>query len=175
MVYAMTVSVLTAPAGMVVFAFTMVYAGLTDVTTMKIRNRLVVPFFLAYVVLAPLAGFSLAEIGWSFAVAAGVLVLAFGCFAVGWIGGGDAKLLAVTALWFGADHTAAYLLVTALLGGAFTLGVLLFRMQALPAWLPDGSWIARLHAEQAGVPYGVAMALAGLVVFPATPWMIAMP
>jgi prepilin peptidase CpaA len=94
---------------------------------------------------------------------------------VGWIGGGDAKLLAVTALWFGADHTAAYLLVTALLGGAFTLGVLLFRMQALPAWLPDGSWIARLHAEQAGVPYGVAMALAGLVVFPATPWMIAMP
>src|SRR6185436_2482760 len=119
------ISAVPAP-GMAVFVFTMVYAGLTDLTTMKIRNGLVVLFLLAYVVLAPFAGFSIAEIGWSAVVAAGVLALAFVFFVRGWIGGGDAKLAAVTALWLGADHTAVYLLFAALLGGAFTLGIVLF-------------------------------------------------
>lgn len=167
----MTISVLTAPAAMLVFAFTMVYAGLTDLTTMKIRNGLVLLFLLAYVVLAPLAGFTVYEIGWSVAVAAAVLIVAFILFALGWIGGGDAKLAAVTALWFGADHTAAYLLYTALLGGLFTLGLLQFRILTLPDRLQKRSWIARLHSQRSGVPYGVAMALAALIVFPQTRWM----
>ena len=179
----MTISVLAAPAGMLLFVFTMVYAGLTDLTTMKIRNGLVLLFLVAYVVLAPLAGFTVREMAWSAAVAAGVLAFAFIFFVLGWIGGGDAKLAAVTALWFGADHTAAYLMYTALLGGAFTAGILLFRMHTLPVWLQNGSWIARLHSlpslpspdsphsRQIGIPYGVAMALAGLIVFPGTRWM----
>ena len=167
----MTISILTAPAAMLVFAFTMIYAGLTDLTTMKIRNGLVLLFLLAYVVLVPFAGFTVYEIGWSAAVAAGVLIVAFILFAFGWVGGGDAKLAAVTALWFGADHTAAYLLYTALLGGVFTLGLLQFRLLPLPDWLQNRSWIARLHSQWSGVPYGVAMALAALIVFPETRWM----
>ena len=159
---------------MFIFAFTMVYAGVTDLTTNKIRNGLVLIFLLAYAVLAPFAGFTAYEIGWSAAVAAGVLVFAFIFFALGWIGGGDAKLAAVTALWFGADHTPAYLIYTALLGGAFTLGLLQFRVLTLPACLQNRSWIARLHSRGSGIPYGVAMALAALVVFPETRWMTAM-
>jgi prepilin peptidase CpaA len=169
----MTISVVTAPAAMLVFAFTMVYAGLTDLTTMKIRNRLVLVFLGAYIVLAPFAGFTLYEIGWSAAVAAAVLLVAFTFFALGWIGGGDAKLAAATALWFGADHTAAYLLYTAVLGGALTLGLLAFRNLPLPASLQNRDWIARLHSTGSGVPYGVAMALAALIVFPQTRWMTA--
>ena len=167
----MTISILTAPAAMLVFAFIMVYAGLTDLTTMKIPNGLVLLFLLAYVVLVPFAGFTVYEIAWSAAVAAGVLIVAFILFAFGWIGGGDAKLAAVTALWFGADHTAAYLLYTALLGGVFTLGLLQFRILTLPDWLQNRSWIARLHSQWSDVPYGVAMALAALIVFPETRWM----
>ena len=156
---------------MLVFAFTMVQAGITDLTTMKIRNGLVLLFFLAYVVLAPFVGFTVSEIAWSAATGAGVLVFAFTFFALGWIGGGDAKLAAVTALWFGADHTATYLIYTALLGGALTVSLVLFRMQTLPAWLQNRSWIGRLHSQQSGIPYGVAMAIAGLLVFPETRWM----
>jgi prepilin peptidase CpaA len=169
----MTISALTAPAGTLVFAFTMVYAGLSDLTTMKIRNGLVLLFLLAYAVLAPFAGFTVYEIGWSAAVAAGVFVVALIFFALGWIGGGDAKLATVTALWFGADHTAAYLVYTALLGGAFTLGLLQFRTLMLPPWLHNIPWIARLHSKGTGVPYGVTMALAALIVFPQTRWMTA--
>jgi prepilin peptidase CpaA len=169
----MTISSLTAPAGMLVFTFTMVYAGLTDLMTMKIQNSLLLLFLLAYVMLAPLVGFTISEMGWSAAVAAAVLLVAFIFFALGWIGGGDAKFAAVTALWFGADHTAAYLIYIALLGGAFTLCLLQFRMMVLPAWLHARPWLARLHSQGCGVPYGFTMALAALIVFPHTRWMTA--
>jgi prepilin peptidase CpaA len=43
-------------------------------------------------VLAPFAGFTAYEIEWSAAVAAAVLLFAFIVFALGWIGGEDAKL-----------------------------------------------------------------------------------
>jgi prepilin peptidase CpaA len=170
----MTISALAASAAMFIFVFTMIYAGVTDLTTNKIRNGLVLIFLLAYAVLAPFAGFTVYEIGWSAAVAAGVLLFAFIFFTLGWIGGGDAKLAAVTALWFGADHTPAYLIYTTLLGGAFTLAILQFRVLTLPACLQNRSWISRLHSRGSSIPYGVAMALAALVVFPETRWMTAM-
>ena len=167
----MTTSTLVPATAMLVFAFAMIYAGLTDLTSNKIRNSVIVLLLLAYAALAPFAGFPMYEIGWSAAVALGVLLAAFVMFALGVIGGGDAKLAAVTALWFGADHTLAYLIYTMLLGGALALAILLFRMLPLPARLENGSWIARLHARRGAMPYGVAMAAAALIVFPATPWM----
>lgn len=130
----MIISTFAGPVAPVVFAFTMVYAGLTDLTTMKIRNSLVLLFLLAYAVLAPVLGFAVYDIGWSAAVAAGVLVFTFSCFTFGWIGGGDAKLAAVTALWFGVDHTPIYLIYTALLGGVLSFAILQFRTMTLPAF-----------------------------------------
>lgn len=167
----MTVSFLAGFAGVLAFTFTMVYASLADITTMQLRNSLMLRFLLAFVVLAPLAGFRVSEFGWSVAVALAVLAGGLALFSFGWIGGGDAKFATVTALWLGADQTALYLLYTALFGGALTAGLMLLRLQPLPAWLPNGSWIVRLHSRRSGVPYGVAMALAGLVALPGTRWM----
>lgn len=168
----MVIPIFTAAAAMSMFAFTMVHAGITDLTSYKIRNDLMLAFLLVYVALAPFSGISAHEVAWSMAIAAAVLLFGFVFFARGWIGGGDVKLAAVTALWFGADQTAAYLLYTALLGGVFTLAVLKFRGLPLPASLLNRPWIARLHSRDAGIPYGVAMAMAGLVVFPQTQWMV---
>ena len=166
----MTTPALAAAAATILFAFAMMHAGLTDLTTNKIRNSLVLLLLFAYGVLAPLAGFTVYEIGWSIAVALGVLLFAFILFAMGWIGGGDAKLAAVTALWFGANNTLAYFLCMALLGGLFALIIQLFRMQPLPERLLSKPWIVQLH-RGAKMPYGVAMALAAFVVFPSTSWM----
>jgi prepilin peptidase CpaA len=169
----MTTSALAAAAATVLFAFAMTHAGLTDLTTNKIRNSLVLLLLLGYGVLAPLAGFTAYEIGWSIGVALAVLLFAFILFAMGWIGGGDAKLVAVTALWFGANNTLGYLLCMALLGGVFALTIQLFRMQPLPERLLSKPWIAQLHASGAKMPYGVAMALAALIMFPSTSWITA--
>jgi prepilin peptidase CpaA len=167
----MTISALAAQAALLVFIFAMVLVVLTDLTTLTIPNRLVLLLLAGFVVFVPFAGFAAAEIGWSVAVAGTVLAVAFGLFSFGWIGGGDAKLAAATALWVGADFTLAYLIYTALLGGVLTLAILLFRRLPLPGFLREQSWIARLHVAGTPVPYGVAMALAALAVIPQTRWM----
>lgn len=158
-------------AAAAIFAFTMVYAGLMDLTTMRIRNGLVVFFLAAYLVLAPLAGITVGAMAWNAAMAAGVLAVCIVFFAFGWMGGGDGKLLSVTALWLGFEQTPPFLVVTALFGGALTLVILQMRLVGLPAFLGNRPWIAQLQSDRAGIPYGVAMTGAALVVFPQTLWM----
>ena len=54
-----------------------------------------------FLALALLSGMPFLDILSHIGAGATVLVIAFGCFAMGWIGGGDAKLAAATALWIG--------------------------------------------------------------------------
>ena len=88
------------------------------------------------------------------------------CFAQGWIGGGDAKLAAATALWFGFGHLLDYLVYASLFGGALTLLLIQFRHLPLPGLLARQHWILRLHEKGGGVPYGIALAAAALIVYP---------
>jgi len=119
-------------AAVLVFPSLMIYVGLMDLTSMQIRNWLICLLVASYAVLAPLAGIGLQEMGLSVVVGAAVLVVAFVFFGFGWIGGGDAKLASVTALWLGADHTLVYLLYAAVLGGGLTIGLLMFRTVMIP-------------------------------------------
>ena len=97
-----------------------------------------------------------------------VLAVAFAFFAFGWIGGGDAKLVAATALWLGSGLMLPYLVYAALLGGALTLMILALRRYPLPPGCSGQRWIDRLHDSKSGVPYGIALAIAGLLVYPET-------
>jgi prepilin peptidase CpaA len=165
----MTIAVSTAFLGSLCLAAASIWAGMMDLTTMKIRNEIVVFLFATYAALAPLAGFSFGSIGLNFLVALGVMACMFVFF--GWIGGGDAKVMSVIALWLGADYMLSYVVITAFLGGVLTVGILLFRSTPLPAVLLDVPWIARLHSISSGVPYGVAIAAGALLILPQTPWM----
>ncbi len=167
----MTIAFTAAFAGTLFFAGTTVWAGMMDLITMKIRNDLILLLLVIYAALAPLAGFGAMEIGTSAAVAFAVLVCMFCLFSMGWIGGGDAKLVAAIALWVGAEHTLAYLFATAIFGAVLTLLLLQFRSVVLPAFCIRVSWILNLHTSGSGVPYGVAIAAGALFTFPNTPWV----
>src|SRR5665213_3123549 len=106
-------------------------------------------------------------------VAAGMVVLtvAFICFTMGWVGGGDAKVAAAAALWFGFAHLMNYLLYASLFGGALTLLLLQFRQWPLPYQLAGQAWLTRLHAKESGIPYGIALAIGALMVYPETEWI----
>jgi prepilin peptidase CpaA len=83
----------------------------------------------------------------------GLAVVAFvvlaGLFALRAMGGGDVKLLTALALWIPAVLFARLLIVMALAGGVLTVVL--------------GMWhVARRNKEQLKIPYGVAIALAGL-------------
>ncbi|WP_244622851.1 A24 family peptidase [Microvirga brassicacearum] len=170
----MTISIGASVTAGACFIAAVLWAGAADLVTMKIRNGLVLFLIAGYIILAPLSGIAWLDIGWSIAVAAGVLACMFVLFGLGWIGGGDAKLAAVIALWLGADHALAYILYTALFGGILTIVLLQFRLMVLPLQCLTVPWIMRLHAPETGVPYGVAITAAALFIFPATHWMKAL-
>ncbi|MEE1656964.1 prepilin peptidase [Microvirga sp. CF3062] len=170
----MTISAMAGISASLCFAAATLWAAASDLTTMKIRNELVLFLLAVYAALAPLAGFGVVEIGLSAAVAFGVLVCMFAFFALGWIGGGDAKLAAVVALWLGADHAPAFVIYTALFGGIVTLALLQFRTMPLPAICHRLPWVVKLHQASVGVPYGIAISLAGLLTFSKTPWIAAL-
>ena len=147
------------------------FAAASDLLTMTISNRVSIALVAGFALLAVATGMPLTEVGLHAAAATVVLVAAFAFFACGWIGGGDAKLAAATALWLGFDQLVNYLLIASLLGGSLTLLILQFRRFMLPVSWTGQDWIQRLHQKDAGVPYGIALAAAALVVYPDTIWM----
>jgi len=160
----------------------MAFAAASDLFTMTISNRVSLALIAGFVVLAVLGGMGLHDILMHFGAGAAVLVVAFGCFAMGWVGGfgcfamgwvggGDAKVAASVALWFGFDHLLNYLLYVSLLGGALTILLIQFRQWPLPSFLTGQAWLNRLHDKQSGIPYGIALALGALIVYPETEWI----
>lgn len=158
---------------LLVFPAAMVIAAMTDLFTMTIPNRVSLGLIAAFFVMAPIAGLDLATIAEHVGVGLAMLAISFVLFARGYIGGGDAKLFAATALWVGYDSLLTYVIVSSVLGGMLTLALLFLRMMPLPAGVAKLGWVARLHDAARGVPYGIALAAAGLLVYPETLWMTA--
>lgn len=156
---------------LMLFPALMAFAASSDLLTMAISNRVSLALAGGFVVLAFAGGMSAADMLAHVGAGAIVLVVAFGCFARGWIGGGDAKLAAATALWLGFDYLMNYLVYASLLGGLMTVLLIQFRMAPLPGVLAGQAWAERLHRKDAGVPYGIALAAAALAIYPDTPWM----
>jgi prepilin peptidase CpaA len=156
---------------LLLFPAMMAFAASTDLFTMTISNRVSIVLVAGFFALALLDGMAAVEIGNHVAAGALVLAVGFGFFARGWIGGGDAKLAAAIALWFGWAHLGDYLLCASLLGGVLTFALIEFRRRTLPPLLAGQVWLARLHEPDGGVPYGIALAAAALIIYPSTVWI----
>ncbi len=163
----MTAAILI-PAIIAFFPAAMALAASMDLVTMTIPNRVCATLAIGYFVLAVAVGVPASVILIHLSCAAAVLAVMFAMFALGWIGGGDAKLAAATSLWLGWGVMLEYGLTAALYGGALTLVILVGRGFVLPTWLSRCEWIARLHDRKTGVPYGVALAAAGMMLYPHT-------
>src|SRR3979409_1731674 len=114
-------------ARLLLFPALMAFAAASDLFTMTISNRGSLALAAGFLALASVSALGLPEILNHVGAGAAVLALAFACFAMGWVGGGDAKLAAATALWFGFGHLLDYLLYASLFGGGLTLLLLQFR------------------------------------------------
>jgi prepilin peptidase CpaA len=158
-------------ARLMLFPALMAFAAASDLFTMTISNRVSLALAAGFLVLALLSGMGFYGILIHLAAGATVLVVAFGCFAMGWVGGGDAKVAAAAALWFGFAHLLNYLVYASLFGGALTLLLLQFRQWPLPYQLAGQSWLLKLHAKDSGIPYGIALAIGALMIYPETEWI----
>ena len=153
------------------FPALMAFAAASDLFTMTISNRVSLALAAGFLALALLSGMGFHDILTHFGAGLAVLAVAFACFAMGWIGGGDAKVAAAAALWFGFDHLLNYLLYASLFGGALTLLLLQFRQWPLPWQLAGQPWLLKLHAKESGIPYGIALAIGALMIYPETEWI----
>jgi len=167
----MTLAMILDIARLLLFPALMAFAAASDLFTMTISNRVSLALVGGFLVLAVLSGMGLHDILSHIGAGASVLTVAFACFAMGWIGGGDAKVAAGAALWFGFGHLMNYLVYASLFGGALTLLLLQFRQWPLPYALVGQTWLLRLHAKESGIPYGIALAIGALMIYPETDWI----
>lgn len=138
----------------------LVAAAVTDLGWRRIPNGLVLA----------LAGLGLVRLGFAFAEGAPVAGLAadlvaclallvLGAFALQAriLGGGDVKLFAAAALWVGLSGLLPFLMRTALAGGLLAVALLIWGLAR------------REKARQSSLPYGVAIAVGGVLTIFAHP------
>jgi len=144
-----------------------IIAALTDLTSYTIPNWIPLGLVAAFGVLAATIGLPVGVLGSHALVGAAALAAGMGLFALGWIGGGDAKLLAAGCLWFGWPGAETFLFDTAVAGGLFAGLLLAARKQPIRAlWPLPAGWVARLITPGEPAPYGVAIAIGALAAYP---------
>ena len=150
------------------------WAAISDIRHYIIPNRTVAAIAVAYAVFACSMPSSFAIGG---AVAAMIVfAVATMFFARGWMGGGDAKLITVTALWAGAPFLSAFTTVTCLSGALLAVLMLTPVRRLMPAPSADAVSLAGGLAPDGPVndgtggglrqpmPFGVPIAIGGLFV-----------
>lgn len=157
----------------VVFPLCLALAACSDFLTMLIPNRVSAILLASFVVVAPLAGLGLTDIGLHLAAGLVVFAVCFSLFALNLMGGGDAKLLTASAVWFGLTFSLVeYLIYVAFFGGVLSLAILSLRAHTntiLASGLPVPGHL--MLAKK--VPYGIAIGAAAFLAYPSSPLMLA--
>lgn len=123
--------------------------------------------------LFPVAGLLAGQpVDWLWHLAAGIVVFVpvLILFNFNIVGGGDAKLLTVAALWLGWDLLLPFTVLTGFFGGVLALLILIIRNPALEALFAlAGAGRPQILSKEAGIPYGIAIAVAGCWLAPQLP------
>lgn len=160
-------------AAFVIFPLCLAIAAFSDLFTMTIPNRVSLILGGSFFALAPFLGLSLTAIGMHCLAAAIVFSVCFALFAANVMGGGDAKLLAAAALWFGFDQVLLIFVVyVGYIGGLLTLLILMLRgssntILAMGLPVPNSILLAKK------IPYGLAIAIGGFLAYPSSPLLLA--
>lgn len=150
-----------------------ILAGLTDLTSMKIPNWISGLLILGFFPAAIAVGLPPLTITAHVGVAILALMIGMGMFALRWLGGGDAKLMAAVCLWLGFSGSGLFVLWTGVMGGLFCL-ILMFARSHVAPFVADGpGWVSQLMQPKGDIPYGVAIAAGALLAFPASPLLVA--
>lgn len=144
-------------------------AAIEDVRRYTISNWIPAALIALWCVYAPVSGMGWTVAGLSLAAGVGVLAITMALWAPGWLGGGDAKLLAALALWFGWPSVLSFLLLAVICGGFLALGLLILRRFAPGLPVSPAKLAASPLGGGAPVPYGVAIAAGMFWALPGSP------
>ncbi len=157
----------------VILPLCLAIAAFSDLFTMTIPNRVSAILVLSFFFIAPFAGLHLSEIANHVGGATTVLLVCFILFATNTMGGGDAKLLAATSLWFGLNSSLVeFLGYVGMLGGLAAMVILVIRSQT-DIIIATGLPVPRSILLAKKMPYGIAIAAGGFLAFPSSPLFLA--
>ena len=154
------------------FPAAVIFAAAMDLFSMTIPNRISLVLMAGFFCLAPFSGLTLTAVGMHVLAALLMLAVTVTLFSYNFIGGGDAKLASAVALWFGFDNLMEYALLASMLGGALSIAFLAFRQVPLPYAWAQAPWVERLHTHKGGIPYGIALSIAALIVYHQSFWVL---
>lgn len=142
------------------YGLVLIAAGISDFRVRKIPNWTVIAIAVLYIAWALVNH----AVDWQSGLMAFGIALAgsFALYLLKVVGAGDSKLFTVAALFAGMKLLGALALATALIGGVIALGVMLVNpKRVLRGLTPSGREELK---KGRGIPYGVPIALAGLLV-----------
>jgi prepilin peptidase CpaA len=153
------------------FPLLLIVAGTGDALSMRIPNRLNLLIAVSFFPMAVAAGMPIPMMGLHIAAGFALLAAGYLLFAFGLFGGGDAKLLAAAGLWLGYPASANFIVLSALAGGGLAIAVGAWSLIKLDSEIRDGFLSRRLAFLKPDLPYGIALAVGGLIAFSQSWWM----
>jgi len=147
----------------------LIYGGLSDLYRFQIPNWISIVIAVVFVPTAVIGGWTVSALALHLGLGIFMLALGLVLFSFRIFGGGDAKLLAATAIWMGWELLPFYLLMVALAGGVLSLFLIVFRRFGLPAPWARFDWVRKIHSDESGVPYGLAIAAVAIAMGPGLP------
>ncbi len=154
----------------------LIVAAASDALSFRIPNWLTALTAILFFPMALVTGMPLHEFGAHVLAGALLFAVGFAFFQLNLFGGGDAKLMAAAGLWFGTSQILPFLFMTAIAGGLLGLVIGCWSMFLL-SWeihaenLDFAGLGKRLRALKPNVPYGLAFAIGGIIVFKDSWWM----
>lgn len=158
-----------------VFVLLIIVAGVGDALTRRIPHLLLIILAVSFFPLAYAYGMSWPQVGLHALAGFAMLMAAYILFSVGILGGGDAKLLAVVALWSGPSGAPEFLLMTAISGAFLALVIGIWSLMGFEAEIRSLPGRLRLTWIRPSLPYGVAIAAGAIIAAPATWWAPVVP
>lgn len=136
----------------------------SDIADLRIPNRISVALAALYPFYV-IAGNT--QVDWQGALLVAGLAFAVGAlgFMAGFVGGGDVKLFAAVALWCGPPGIFDLIILTGVIGGLLGL-IMVTRLRFVLAWSCEAVGVMTLRNAflRHMIPYGVAIAAAGIIV-----------
>ncbi len=148
-----------------IFTIPQFMAALNDANAMKIPNRIPLIALFTFFLVIPFTWAGIPVFLEHLSVGLAMFVVGFAMFAFGWMGGGDSKLLAGTAIWFTWPDMLTYAVFTSLFGGLLTL-ILLVGRAYIPVRILTTPWAQMMLKDETKIPYGLALAAGAICTLP---------
>ncbi len=146
----------------------LLYAAIQDFRAMRIANWISVLIAAGFALFAA-THWQMLNFSMHLLIAAVLFAITYGFWLLGWLGGGDVKLITAVGLWLGPVYAFPFIVMLAVSSSLLSIGLLIVRRWAagrdMSGYSPSMQRIAGI-AGTGACPYGIPICLAAFATLP---------